>query len=303
MDKIIFRKAKLHTRLLTQIGFTLVTNGNLRGFILGSIYRGNGKTVCVPGLNCYSCPGALGACPIGSLQGVQGSNKFRISYYVIGLLVLFGALLGRFVCGWLCPFGLIQDLLHKIPFFRKLRTLPGEKYLRYLRYAVLAVLVLILPMFLRDANGLSTPWFCKLVCPSGTLMAGIPLVLRNPMLAQAIGLRFWWKIGVLAAIVLLSLLLWRPFCRYLCPLGAIYGLFNPVAAVRHKVDAGKCVHCGACRRACKLDIPAYEKPNAPDCIRCGDCIRACPTDALTTTLHRAKKPAAASGTQATGEAN
>ena len=272
------------------MGFSAATNGNLRGFYEGSIYRGNGKTVCVPGLNCYSCPGALGACPIGSLQAVQGSNKFRISYYVIGLLVLFGAVLGRFVCGWLCPFGLVQDLLHKIPFFRKARRLPGEKYLRFLRYAVLVVLVLLLPMLLRDSNGLSTPWFCKLVCPAGTLMAGIPLTLRNPMLAQGIGGMFFWKVGVLAAVVLLSLYIWRPFCRYLCPLGAIYGFFNPVAAVRHRVDADKCVHCGACQRACKLDIPAFDKPNSFDCVRCGDCIRACPADALHTTIACARKP-------------
>ena len=285
------KKIKRHARLLTQIGFTVATNGNLRGFYEGGIYRGNGKTVCVPGLNCYSCPGALGACPIGSLQGVQGSNTFRVSYYVLGLLVLFGALLGRFVCGWLCPFGLVQELLYKIPFFKKRRALPGEKYLRLLRYAALFVLVLALPMFLRDANGLSTPWFCKLVCPAGTLMAGIPLTLRNPLLAANIGFLFWWKVGVLAVVVVVSLLLWRPFCRYLCPLGAIYGLFNPIAAVRHTVETEKCTRCGACRRACRLDIPACEKPNAFDCVRCGDCLRACPTHALHTTLRFTKKAA------------
>ena len=285
MDKL-FAKLKYHARLLVQIGFTVLTNGNLRGFYEGKIYRGNGKTVCLPGLNCYSCPGALGACPIGSLQAVANSKKWNVSYYVVGLLVVIGALLGRFVCGWLCPFGLVEDLVHKIPFFKKVKTLPGERFLRYLRYVVLGVLVLALPMLLKNDFGTGSPWFCKLMCPSGTLLAGIPLTLRNPLLASQTGLLFWWKIGVLAAILLLSLYVWRPFCRYLCPLGAIYGLFNPVAAVRFRIEKDKCTSCGACKRACKMDIATFVTPNSMDCVRCGDCMRACPTHAIHTTLSR-----------------
>ncbi len=77
--------------------------------------QGNLKKFCVPGLNCYSCPAASGACPVGALQAVSGSSKFTISFYVTGFLMMLGVLLGRFVCGFLCPFGWFQELLHKIP--------------------------------------------------------------------------------------------------------------------------------------------------------------------------------------------
>lgn len=122
---------------------TLLTNFHLPNFAKGTLYQGAGKRLCVPGLNCYSCPGAAGACPIGSFQAVVGSSKFRFSYYVTGTLILLGVLLGRFICGFLCPFGWFQELLHKIP-SPKLST-RKLKPLRYLKYGVLLVMVVLLP--------------------------------------------------------------------------------------------------------------------------------------------------------------
>ena len=98
-----------------QAGAALLTNLHLPNFLKGGLYQGAGKTVCVPGLNCYSCPAASGACPIGAFQAVVGSSKFSFSYYITGFLILLGVLLGRFICGFLCPFGWFQELLHKIP--------------------------------------------------------------------------------------------------------------------------------------------------------------------------------------------
>ena len=177
----------------------------------------------MPGLNCYSCPGAVGSCPIGSLQAVITSREHKFTFYVLGFLLLFGALFGRLVCGWLCPLRLVQDLLHKIPFVKKLRRLPGERVLRCLKYAVLVCFVVILPLTVLDIVGQGQPWFCKYICPSGTLFAGIPLIAANPPLRAALGWLFTWKAAILIVLVLLSIVLWRPFCRYLCPLGAIYG--------------------------------------------------------------------------------
>ena len=97
-----------------QAAAALLSNLHLPNFLKGEIYRGAGKTVCVPGLNCYSCPAASGACPIGALQTVAGSAKYGFSYYIPGTLILLGVLLGRFICGFLCPFGWFQELLHKI---------------------------------------------------------------------------------------------------------------------------------------------------------------------------------------------
>lgn len=282
-------KLKTHLRTWVQLGFTALTNGYAAGFVKGNIYKGPTKALCLPGLNCYSCPGALGACPIGSLQAVLGDRNYKFAFYIVGFLMFVGALLGRVVCGWLCPFGLVQDLLYKIPFVKKLRKLPGDRWLKYLKYAILAGFVVILPLTVLDIIGQGQPWFCKYICPSGTLFAGLPLVSANPAFQSVLGWLFTWKIGILAALILLSVPVYRPFCRYLCPLGAIYGLFNPIALYRFQIDAHKCTGCGACRKACKLDIPVYKTPNSPECIRCGDCKRACPHGAVCSTLQRAKK--------------
>ena len=138
-----------------QAGATLLTNIHLPNFAKGTLYQGNGKYVCVPGLNCYSCPGAAGACPVGAFQAVVGSSKFRFSYYITGILILFGVLLGRFICGFLCPFGWFQELLHKIP-SPKLST-KKLKPLRYLKYAVLLVMVVLLPLLAVNELGMVRP--------------------------------------------------------------------------------------------------------------------------------------------------
>lgn len=275
-------KLRAHLRTWVQLLFAALTNGYAAGFANGTIYKGAGKLVCVPGLNCYSCPGALGSCPIGSFQAVITSRTNKFTFYVIGFLLLFGALLGRVVCGWLCPFGLVQDLLHKIPFPKKLRRLPGERVLKCLKYVILVGFVIVLPLTVLDIVGQGQPWFCKYICPSGTLFAGIPLIASNPPLRTALGWLFTWKMAILVVLLVLSVVVCRPFCRYLCPLGAIYGLFNPVALYRFRIDAEKCTRCGACRRVCKLDIPVWQTPNSPECIRCGDCRSACPHGAIAT---------------------
>ena len=274
------RKKTGAVRTWTQASFTLLTNSYAYGFLNGVIYDGNLKAICVPGLNCYSCPGAWGSCPLGSLQAVIGSRQFNVSFYVIGFLLLVGSLAGRFVCGFLCPFGFVQDLLYKIPFFKKLRSLPGENVLRKLKYVLLLLFVLLLPALALDAFGQGQPWFCKWVCPSGTLFGGIPLVMLNESLQSAAGWLFAWKVFLLTAIVLLSIALYRPFCRYLCPLGALYGFLNPVSLHRIRVEESKCTSCAVCQKVCKLDVPIYQKPSSMECIRCGDCVRACPHDAL-----------------------
>lgn len=272
-------KLKTEARLLVQLGFSLLTNANLPGFVRGSIYQGPLKKFCLPGLNCYSCPGALGACPIGALQAVAAGKNSDFSFYVAGFLILVGVTVGRLVCGWLCPFGLVQDLLHRLP-GKKIRKIPGDRWLEKLRYVILAVLVLLLPALVTSATGLGTPWYCKWICPSGTLLGGIPLMIANPALRAAAGWLFSWKMLVLLVFLVLSVFIFRPFCRWFCPLGAVYGLCNPVSLYRYRVEADACIHCGQCQSACGLDIPVHEKPNSPACIRCGKCVGSCPTGAI-----------------------
>ena len=274
------RKLKSKSRLIVQLAFTALSNGYVRDFAEGKIFTGKTKSVCVPGLNCYSCPGARGSCPIGSLQATLGSRNYKFAFYVLGFLMIVGAFLGRFVCGFLCPFGLIQDLLYKIPFFRKLKKLPGDKFLKWLKFVILVLFVIILPLFAVDAFGQGSPWFCEYICPSGTLGAGIPLTVLNEGLRSIVGWLYAWKVAILVVIIFLSILVYRPFCRYLCPLGAIYGLFNKISLYRYRIDETKCTSCGACQKACKIDIKTFENPNSIECIRCGDCIKSCPHNAI-----------------------
>ncbi len=266
-------------RKMVQFITALSTNSYWHGFATGRIYQGELKKVCIPGLNCYSCPGALGSCPIGSLQAVAADIKYSFSFYIAGILMLTGLILGRFVCGWLCPFGLIQELLHKLP-SPKFRLSRGWLQLKYLKYAVLLIFVLLLPALWGNRLGMGSPTFCQYICPAGTLEAGIPLVLLDPTLRSALGLLFSWKMSLLILTVLLSVMLFRPFCRFICPLGAIYALFNPISLYRLQIDEMRCTKCASCSRSCQMDIEVYKNPNDPECIRCGDCVANCPNGAI-----------------------
>lgn len=276
-DKVVKRELK---RNFIQLMAAAVLNGYALGFKEGKIFKGPTKKFCVPVLNCYSCPGALGACPIGSLQSVLCGNRSRFSFYVLGLLMLFGVVLGRGVCGFLCPFGLLQGIIYKIPFIKRNLPRKADNILRYVKYLILALFVIILPIFARNQYGIGTTWFCKYICPAGTIGAGLPLLTTNPMLRGSIGTLFYWKVAVAAVIVLWSLITYRPFCKYLCPLGAFYGLFSKISLLRMDLDKSACFECHACEKKCDMQVDILKNINSAECIQCGKCIDVCPNGAI-----------------------
>ncbi len=255
-------------RRVSQLVATLVSNPYLPGLFSGTIYMGSLKYFCTPGFNCYSCPLAVFACPIGTLQWFVAHGSYHLSLYVLGFLAVVGALGGRFVCGWLCPFGFFQELLHKIP-SRKI-VLP--RWSSAMKYVVLVGLVLVLPFATKQ------PWFCKL-CPAGTLEAGIPLAVMNESLRSLLGWFFGLKLAILAAFLALMVISYRPFCKVACPLGAIYSLFNRISLISLRIDREACTNCGKCKSLCPVDIDASKEPDSPECIRCLDC-RECEYDAI-----------------------
>jgi polyferredoxin len=246
------------------------------------IYQGPLKAVCHPGLNCYSCPGALLSCPVGAFQNFMASLRFstgglpQLGVIVVGYLGFIGSVVGRLTCGWMCPFGFIQDLLHKIP----TRKFSLWKPLRWVKYGVLAVLVVAMPVLYVDNSGLGHPWFCKLVCPAGTLEAALPLMALKPSLWSNVSVFFWNKFTIMVLVIIAAIFISRFFCRVLCPLGAFYSLFSRISLVQLKFIEGNCVECGACLRACPTGVVPNKEFDSPECIMCLRCVNSCHFGAL-----------------------
>ena len=234
--------------------------------------------VCTPGLNCYSCPAAIMSCPIGALQLFIAGARYSISLFVTGFLITTGIIFGRLICGYVCPVGLIQDLMYKI-------KVPKRKvqfhFLRYIKYFVLIVFVVLLPLFLvHNLSGLGEPWFCKYICPSGTIFGAIPLLAVNGFLRELGGVLLAVNLFTAAVLLICAIIIFRPFCRMFCPLGAIYALFNKIAFLKMRCDKEKCISCNKCAQACHIMLQPSEQPNSPECVRCGSCKAVCDLKAL-----------------------
>ena len=263
-------------RRCIQLASALIYNANLSGFADGTIYKGPTKGVCVPGLNCYSCPGAVGSCPLGALQNALSNLPNKLPLYILGFLLLVGLALGRVVCGFLCPFGLIQELLHKIP-TPKIKKSVWTRRLSLLKYVILAVFVIWLPLWYAYAQGMPVPAFCKYICPAGTLEGGWPLLALREEYRAIAGFLFNWKTGLCIAILTLCVFCHRAFCRFLCPLGAIYSFFSKIALLAVRVDQGRCIGCDLCVKHCQMDV---HHVGDRECIHCGDCQSVCPVNAI-----------------------
>lgn len=269
------RRVALHR--IGQIIASIITLGHVPALWTANIYQGPLKAVCVPILNCWGCPLSLFSCPIGALQHFLNLHLFP--FYIIGFFGAVGMLVGRMVCGWLCPFGLFQDLLYKIKSFK----LKLPKWMTYLKYAVLIGVAGIIAWITLE------PWFCKL-CPAGILEAGIPLVLADKTgnVKALVGWLFWTKIAILVIVAALTIPIKRFFCRTFCPIGAIYSVFNKFSLVHLRVEKEKCKKpsCTFCQKICPMDINPYEDPNHKECIRCLECVKKCPHVAVSLSFKR-----------------
>ena len=264
-------------RRLIQVYAALLFNAQAKGYITGKIYKGPLKNLCTPGLNCYSCPGAVTSCPLGSLQNALASSKATVPYYIFGIILLYCIIFGRWICGFLCPFGLVQDLLHKIK-TPKLKKNRVTKVLSYFKYVILAVFVFVIPL-LYIFRDLPLPAFCKYICPAGTLGGAIGLLMNpaNEGLFPMLGPLFTWKFALLISFIVSAIFIYRVFCRFFCPLGALYGIFNRFSVLGIKLEKKKCTDCGLCIDTCKMDVSHV---GDHECISCGDCIDVCPTKAI-----------------------
>lgn len=264
-------------RKIVQFIATLLTNSYFLFPWTKNIYQGPMKVVCSPGLNCYSCPASTTYCPIGAIQqlllGLRFSletGAYYLSFYVVGTLGLIATASGRITCGWLCPFGLIQELLYKI----RLKTKIEVPYLlRYGKYVILILFVFLFPVLLTNEWGMGKPWFCKYLCPAGTLEAGIPMLLLQPDLRATLGFLFYNKLAWMFVFLGWSMVTSRPFCKTTCPLGAFYGMFNKVSLIKLELNSDLCTKCGACAKVCPMGIQFNEAAGSPECILCMRCMK------------------------------
>lgn len=262
-------RLKIYSRRLIQIFSFILFNPYIflnpkAGKVL---YQGKIKSLCVPILNCYSCPLAVGSCPIGALQQTLKLNQIPV--LILGFFGTIGLFIGRYPCGNFCPFGFLQELLYKIKFF-KFRI---KRIFRYTKYIIL-ILSFLVPIFYKEV------FFCKFICPAGTIEASLPQIIFNPALLANISWVFYLKISIAILFLFLSITTKRFFCSVLCPIGAIYGLFNKISLLQIKYDQKKCTKCGICQHVCPMDINIYENTTDIDCIRCFNCVNSCPSSAL-----------------------
>jgi len=261
-------------RRFIQTTISFINNSYFGFLFTRKIYQGQLKAICAPGLNCYSCPASIWACPIGSLQTIFSSIrislqnlKFHIGLYVIGFLGMLGMVAGRFPCGWLCPFGFLQELIHKVPS----RKFNIPDWTQYGKYIFLGLFVIILPIIIVDEFGYGSTWFCKFICPAGTLEAGIPMLILDPSLRRLVGILYYNKLFILFVLLIAMVFIRRPFCRTICPLGGFYSFFNKISVIRMRHDNNKCVRCNQCFRDCPMHLKFYEGANQLNCIRCFKC--------------------------------
>jgi ferredoxin-type protein NapH len=261
MNRLLTLLLSTSRRRVQAVSFLLMNS-----FVLQSL-----KALPCPGMNCYACPGAVLACPIGTLQHFAALRQ--IPFYTLGVLGLIGLIVGRLACGWLCPFGWLQELVHGLGVRLKRPRLGISERWRWLPFAFLGGLVFAVPVLTRE------PWFSKL-CPVGTLQAGIPLIATDAQLRAQAGTLFVLKLAILLGFLWWMLHTPRPFCRFVCPLGAIWSPFNRFSRLRLAVDQSLCMRCGACQLACPVGIAPCEDERSMRCIRCGECIRSCPEAAI-----------------------
>lgn len=228
------------------------------------------KWLCNPVLSCHSCVLAWFACPVGIFVHYSGYHVFP--FLAVGTVLLIGALIGRLLCGWVCPFGFVMDLLYKIPSPKF--DLPA--WTRFIKYVILVATVFLLPFLFGESTYYS---FCR-VCPASALQVTIPGFFLGGTLSTGMIV----KLAILVGVLVLAVFSSRSFCKVFCPIGAMLGPLNYVSFWAMNLPSRRpCTGCRRCDRVCPVNgypmsrISNQIPPNrVAECVVCHDCQNTCP---------------------------
>lgn len=229
--------------------------------------------VCIPVMNCWSCPAAAFACPVGVVGNFLALGIIPLA--VIGITVFSAMVAGRILCGWVCPFGFLQDLLYMIP-GRKI-SIPRKlrPFLFILPVIFLAVTVVAVPILIGVDSDL---FFCR-ICPAATLEGALPLHFLNSQAAfgeAVMQAAVSWRVWILLGFLVLFIFMKRPFCRLMCPIGIALGVFNRYSLFQINLEeVQSCPECNMCVNQCPTGLNAFYEVNKKDCIHCYVCTKSC----------------------------
>ena len=224
--------------------------------------------ILVPGLF-ISVFSALGAIWKSILSSTFRFDEQAANILLLAVVFIVTAVWGRFFCGFICSFGAMQDLLwlggRHLP-FRPVFSQKVDRVLKYLKYAVLLFIVIGVWTFGITGDTVWSPWtiFGMYASP----WKGVP---SQAMFLSVGGL-------LLLLTIIGSLLIERFFCKYLCPLGALFTLASHFRVFKLKRDSASCSgSCRVCSRKCSMSIPLYQydKVRSGECIDCMKCTTAC----------------------------
>lgn len=265
-------------RRLVQFVTAILLTCNFTAFMAEWRFFGN---VCLPIIHCNACPLTWFNCPI---YAISEWIQFRevpwgtlAPWMLIGIIGGIGALLGRFFCGWVCPMGLLQDLLHGIPSPKF--SLPA--LLRWVKYGFLFIAVGAAAYWVGKESLL---FFCK-YCPVATIEVAVPQMIVDHDWAMDT-----WRIlrfSVLVLVLVLVVFNVRSFCKVMCPVGALVAVANKFSIFTIRIDPAKCTHCGKCDKSCPMGVPVENSSRTKrsvnrhtECIECLKCEEVCPVNAI-----------------------
>jgi len=296
IKRAIFRIRTL--RIISQFVFFLLFNAVLFGF--------EALPLLLPVLQSLGAPSKTVGDAFAAMQYMLYQTTFP--WLPLASFLIIAVLLGRMLCGWVCPFGFIQDILGYIKRKHTEISPRTHKDMIYIKYGILGIVLLIsitisvttlmgIGRSYKNALGVFAQAPFNALSPHDTLFAMLPIMTYNAFSAGlsfqdillgigTLSPLFWVRLAILALVIVFVIFTPRSWCKYFCPVGAIMALLNYFSFLGLKRDVVHCTKesCHSCVEACPMKVPIldlpWEKFTHPECIYCLECVDACKTKAL-----------------------